>query len=187
MTRWARAKNAHNHKSADAASWSQLRSGMTGTRNCTDSFVQHGASRGVSDLKRVKKNRQFNGSGFNNYTKHNRQPLPKCGGGMATEEQDINEAVAIALKKNRRRDNRRIKRQHTTKSNMVCSARTLWWWNVGLVNIDAFGYCCYCDLCLFLKHFLWFVSFKLKQETSIYTYKLVWKCLIMIFSDLFLS
>lgn len=135
MTRWARARNAHNHKSTDAASWSQLRAGIAGKGNASDSLVQDDASRCFPDGKRDNKNRRFHGNGFKNYTMHNRQPLPKGGRGMASEEQDINEAVAIALKKNRRRENRRIKRQHTTKSNMVCSARDLWWWNVGLGSV----------------------------------------------------
>lgn len=122
MTRWARAKNVRNHKSTDAASWSQLRAGIVGRGSSSDSLLQDDALHSYPDGKRVNKDRV---QGFKDYMKHKNQPLPKGRQGMATEEQDIREVVAITLQKNRRRENRRIKRQHATKSNMVCSLRNL--------------------------------------------------------------
>ncbi|MCJ8742386.1 hypothetical protein PDJAM_G00081460 [Pangasius djambal] len=120
MTRWARAKNVHKHKSTDAASWSQLRAGIAGRGNSSDNLLQDDASHCCPDGKRANRNRQSDTNGFLDYMKHKRQPLPKGRRGIATEEQDIREVVAIALKKNKRRENRRIKRQDATKSNMVC-------------------------------------------------------------------
>lgn len=128
MTRWARAKNIHKHISAGAASWHQLRAGIVGRGNSADSLLQDGASHCYSDGKRANKNGQFYMNRFKDYMKHKRQPLPKGQRGIATEELDVRE-VAVALKKNRRRENRRIKRQHATKSNMVCKG--------GLGNIRA--------------------------------------------------
>lgn len=122
MTRWARAKNVQKHKTVDAASWSQLRAGVVSSRNFSDSLT----------LQRANKNKQVFVKGFKDSMKHKRQPIPKGQQGEATEEQDIREAVAIALKRNGRRENRRIKRQHATKSNMVCNLMT---------------FLKYCDLC----------------------------------------
>lgn len=126
MTRWARIKNVRKHKSTDAASWNQLRAGIAGRGNSSDSLLQDDASYCYPDGKRANKNGQLDVNCFMDYMKHKKQPLPKGRGGMATKEQDIREVVAIALKKNKRRENRRIKRQNATKSNMVCSLRNLW-------------------------------------------------------------
>ncbi|XP_017345457.1 zinc finger CCHC domain-containing protein 9 isoform X5 [Ictalurus punctatus] len=120
MTRWARAKNVYKHKSTDAASWSQLRAGIADGGNSSDSHLQDDASHSYPDGKRANKYRQLDGNGFMEYMKHKRQRLPKGCRGMATEEQDIRKVVAITIKKNKRRENRRIKRQDATKSNMVC-------------------------------------------------------------------
>lgn len=116
MTRWARAKNVQKHKTVDAASWSQLRAGVvsSSSRNFSDNLTP----------QRANNNKQVFVKGFKDSLKHKRQPIPKGQQGVATEEQDIREAVAIALKKNGRRENRRIKRQHATKSNMVCNLMT---------------------------------------------------------------
>ncbi|XP_060764747.1 zinc finger CCHC domain-containing protein 9 isoform X3 [Neoarius graeffei] len=117
MTRWARVKNVHKHKSTDAASWNQLRAGITWRGNSSDSLLQDDASDRYPDGKRVNKNGPLGKNWYMDYLKHKRQPLPKERGGMAAKEQDIRE---VALKKNKRRENRRVKRQNATKSNMVC-------------------------------------------------------------------
>ncbi|XP_058267755.1 zinc finger CCHC domain-containing protein 9 [Hemibagrus wyckioides] len=115
MTRWA--KNVHKHKSMNAASWRQLSAGIAGRPNSSGSFSQDDASH--PDRKRANKNRD-DVNGFMEYMEHKRQPLPNGRRGMAAEEKDVRDVLAIALKKNKRRENRRIKRQNATKSNMVC-------------------------------------------------------------------
>ncbi|GAA6095449.1 zinc finger CCHC domain-containing protein 9 [Tachysurus ichikawai] len=117
MTRWA--KNVSKHKTMDAASWSQLRAGISGRRNSSGSHLQEDASLRYPDRKRANKNRH-DVNGFMEYMKHKRQPLHNGGRGMSPEEQDIREVAAISLKNNKRRENRRIKRQKAIKSNMVC-------------------------------------------------------------------
>ncbi|XP_046717694.1 zinc finger CCHC domain-containing protein 9 [Silurus meridionalis] len=121
MTRWARAKNVQKHKSADAASWRQLRAGVAGSGNSSFSFLQDDASHCHPNGKRANKNKQLDDvNGFLDYMKNKRQQLPKGRLGMATEKHGISEAMAIALKKNKRSENRRLKRQDATKNIMVC-------------------------------------------------------------------
>ncbi|KAK3550257.1 hypothetical protein QTP86_021287, partial [Hemibagrus guttatus] len=115
MTRWA--KNVRKHKSMDAASWRQLSAGISSRPNSSGSFLQDDASH--PNRRRANKNRD-DVNGFIEYMKHKRQPLHNGRRGMATEEKDIREVLPIALKKNKRREYRRIKRQNATKSNMVC-------------------------------------------------------------------
>lgn len=58
-------------------------------------------------------------NGFLEYLKQTGQPLPKGEKKGREEDQDVREEVATALIKDRRRDNRRIKRQKDKKNNMV--------------------------------------------------------------------
>lgn len=118
MTRWA--KNVRKHKPMDAASWSQLKAGVARRHNSSGSLLQEDASHSYTGGKRANKNKH-DVNGFMDYLKHKRQQIPKGRQGITLEEQDVKEAVAIALKKDNRRENRRIKRQNATKSNMVCS------------------------------------------------------------------
>ncbi|TTK47641.1 Zinc finger CCHC domain-containing protein 9 [Bagarius yarrelli] len=117
MTRWA--KHVNKHKSVNAASWSQLRAGIAGRPNSSASRSRDNTSRRSSDGKEADKN-SHDVNGFMEYLKHKRNPLPNGRQRVKPEEQDLREALTTALKKNNRREGRRIKRQNAKKSSMVC-------------------------------------------------------------------
>ncbi|XP_070845263.1 zinc finger CCHC domain-containing protein 9 [Chaetodon trifascialis] len=133
MTRWARANNVHKHKPAEATPWSQLRAGGGRPGSAGGpSGAKHGAQRdhlrgtqpGGSAVKKPNRKKKDyvdeDVNGFMEYLQQTGQPLPKGDRGGREEERELREEVETALKKDRRREDRRIKRQQNKKSNMLC-------------------------------------------------------------------
>lgn len=58
-------------------------------------------------------------NGFLEYLQQTGQPLPRGDKGGREEEQELREEVETALKKDKRREDRRIKRQNDKKNKMV--------------------------------------------------------------------
>lgn len=134
MTRWARANNVHKHKPADATPWNQLRAGGSASNAATSSSgdrrgaPKQGPSKGTSPalrrtqsgqgIKKSKKKdlRSEDVNGFLDYLKQTGQPLP--GGGQMSDP-EFSEELNTALKKDKRREDRRVKRQMSKKNNMV--------------------------------------------------------------------
>ncbi|XP_067290150.1 zinc finger CCHC domain-containing protein 9 [Pseudorasbora parva] len=120
MTRWARANNVHKNKAADATPWKQLKaSGKTGESGTSTGgrHIQRGAG-GEKPYPKIKK-REHDGddvNGFMEYLKQTGQALYR----KTPADRDLREDVATALKKDKRREDRRIKRQNVKKTNMVC-------------------------------------------------------------------
>ncbi|KAL2099730.1 hypothetical protein ACEWY4_004124 [Coilia grayii] len=136
MTRWARANNVHKHKPAEATPWNKLRAGADGGANAGTS--SSGGQRGPSNQKpskgaslslrrtqpghgkkKSKKKKDLcdtDVNGFLDYLKQSGQPLP----GDQILEPEFTEELNTALKKDRRREERRVKRQSAKKNNMVC-------------------------------------------------------------------
>lgn len=134
MTRWARANNVHRQKPAEATPWSQLRGrgGRAGGRTGGQAAgATHGAQRdplkrteaagsGMKKPNRKKKdytNEDVNG--FLEYLQQSGQSLPAAEGGGKGEEHQLREEVEVALKKDRKREDRRIKRQNDKRNKMV--------------------------------------------------------------------
>uniref|UniRef100_A0AAQ6IRQ5 CCHC-type domain-containing protein n=1 Tax=Anabas testudineus TaxID=64144 RepID=A0AAQ6IRQ5_ANATE len=137
MTRWARANNVHKHKPAEATPWNQLRvarggrgghAGRSGDSAGSEQGPQKDYLRGTqpsgSSVKKPnrKKKDYINEdvNGFLQYLQQTGQPLPKENEGAREYEKEIREEVEIALKKDKRREDRRIKRQKDKKNNMLC-------------------------------------------------------------------
>ncbi|XP_017263053.1 zinc finger CCHC domain-containing protein 9 [Kryptolebias marmoratus] len=135
MTRWARANNVHRQKPAEATPWSQLRvrGGRAGGRaGGRTAGATHGAQRdplkrteaGGSGVKKPNhKKKDYTNedvNGFLEYLQQSGQRLPAGEGGGREGEHQLREEVEVALKKDRRREDRRIKRQKDKKNNMVC-------------------------------------------------------------------
>ncbi|XP_044030547.1 zinc finger CCHC domain-containing protein 9 [Siniperca chuatsi] len=139
MTRWARANNVHKHKPAEATPWSRLRGGGGGGGG----GGHPGRSGGPADAKRGPQRDHLRGTqpggsavkkpnhkkkdyvsedvnGFLEYLQQTGQPLPKGDKGGWQGVQGLREEVETALKKDRRREDRRIKRQTDKKNNMLC-------------------------------------------------------------------
>ncbi|XP_038820883.1 zinc finger CCHC domain-containing protein 9 [Salvelinus namaycush] len=147
MTRWARANNVHKHKPADATPWSQLRtrgggagrgrpgpfggSGGTSSSHGPGGWGR-GRGGGGEPLRRTqlgdagikkpcRKKKDYDNedvNGFMEYLQSGGAGASRGGGGAGME--GLREEVETALKKDRRREDRRMKRQDDKKSNMVC-------------------------------------------------------------------
>ncbi|XP_071755083.1 zinc finger CCHC domain-containing protein 9 [Centroberyx gerrardi] len=150
MTRWARANNVHKHKPADATPWSQLSGGRGrggggagggGPRSSRDPMGARqgpqGRGRGAgggdylrrtqpggSAVKKVnRKKKDYDNvdvNGFMEYLQQSGRPVPKGNRGGEEGERDFREEVQTALKKDQRREDRRVKRQNNKKNNMLC-------------------------------------------------------------------
>ncbi|XP_075934378.1 zinc finger CCHC domain-containing protein 9 isoform X1 [Anarhichas minor] len=136
MTRWARANNVHKHKPAEATPWTQLRGGGGGGAAAAgggggghhSGGSRHGPQRdhlrgtypGGSAVKKPNRPKKDYVSedvnGFLEFLQQSGRPLPRGGGGG----RELREEVETALKKDRRREDRRVKRQNDKKSNMLC-------------------------------------------------------------------
>ncbi|KAM7392364.1 hypothetical protein PAMA_007464 [Pampus argenteus] len=142
MTRWARANNVHKHKPAEATPWNQLRGGGgggggggrgrgrgghpggSGFKNGAPRDYLRGTQPGGSAVNKPnRKKKDYENedvNGFLEYLQQSGQRLPKANRGGREEEQQIRQEVHIALKKDQRREDRRIKRQKDKKSHMLC-------------------------------------------------------------------
>ncbi|XP_027882299.1 zinc finger CCHC domain-containing protein 9 [Xiphophorus couchianus] len=118
MTRWARANNVHKHKPAEATPWNQLRSAGRrkdgGVPSQTDPLRKTCASAERKPNRKKKEYTSEDVNGFLDYLKQSGQ------GGGREAETELRETVEVALKKDRRREDRRVKRQKDKKSKMVC-------------------------------------------------------------------
>ncbi|XP_024252944.2 zinc finger CCHC domain-containing protein 9 [Oncorhynchus tshawytscha] len=147
MTRWARANNVHKHKPAEATPWSQLRTrgggvgrgrpgpfGGSGGASSSHGLGGWGRGRGgggdplrrtqLGDAgikKPCRKKKDYDNedvNGFMEYLQSGGAGTSRGGGGAGMG--GLREEVETALKKDRRREDRRIKRQDDKKSSMVC-------------------------------------------------------------------
>ncbi|PWA26503.1 hypothetical protein CCH79_00001287, partial [Gambusia affinis] len=120
MTRWARANNVHKHKAAEATPWNQLRS--AGRRQ--DGGVPAGPSRpgqtdplrktcASAERKPNRKKKEYASEDVNGFLEYLKQSGQDGGREAETE---LKETVEVALKKDRRREDRRVKRQTDKKS-----------------------------------------------------------------------
>ncbi|XP_019740959.1 zinc finger CCHC domain-containing protein 9 [Hippocampus comes] len=124
MTRWARANNIHKHKEAEATPWSQLRAGGRGGRGGRGGPPQSSHSRGTqlggSAVKKAnKKKKEYTDQDVNGFLEF----LQQSGQTPATTtsgQQELRREVEVALKKDQRRENRRVKRQTDKKNKMLC-------------------------------------------------------------------
>lgn len=135
MTRWARANNVHKHKPAEATPWSQLRTGRPPRAGGGDGGSSSTAGvKGVAERNPLRKTqpsgsaiKKPNGkkkqyisedvNGFLEYLQQTGQhPAKKSQEG----EHELREEVQNALKKDKKREDRRIKRQTNKKNKMFC-------------------------------------------------------------------
>ncbi|KAG1943883.1 zinc finger CCHC domain-containing protein [Pimephales promelas] len=118
MTRWARANNVHKNKAADATPWKQLKANRNAGESGTSGggrHIQRGAGGTKSNSKRkIVEHNIDDVNGFMEYLKQTGQELQK----KTPADRDLREDVATALKKDGRREHRRIKRQNVKKNNM---------------------------------------------------------------------
>ena len=132
MTRWARANNIHKHKPADATPWDQLKHTQSGAKRTlpastgrprpapSDPLRRTQRQGAAADYKKPnKKKKDYDNvdvNGFMAYLEQSGQPLPR---GQQDGEQGLREELETALRKDNRREDRRIKRQNDKKNKMV--------------------------------------------------------------------
>jgi len=132
MTRWARANSVH--RPAEATPWTHLRGGG-GAAGAGGGAAPSGSSNrgpqrdrlrgprpGGSAVKKPNRPKKEYVSddvnGFLEFLQQSGRPLPRGGGGGGGGL-ELREELETALKKDRRREDRRVKRQDNKKSNMV--------------------------------------------------------------------
>ncbi|XP_023123673.1 zinc finger CCHC domain-containing protein 9 [Amphiprion ocellaris] len=131
MTRWARANNVHKHKPAEATPWNQLRGrgrgggggggGRSGGRAADGGEGgSHGGQRDplrkTHPVKKPnRKKKEYVDEDVNGFLEFLQQ-----NGASKDEEKELRDDVQTALKKDRRREDRRLKRQNDKKNRMVC-------------------------------------------------------------------
>ncbi|KAM9137566.1 zinc finger CCHC domain-containing protein 9 isoform 1-T2 [Pangshura tecta] len=125
MTRWARTSTTHSKKPLDATPWEDMKNGSTsGTvRNKQQHFSNTLSLKNdqVKKKKNKKKKDYLNEdvNGFMEYLKQSSQVIHN-GKVRAADSHEVREEVATALKKDKRREGRRLKRQEMKKNTMVC-------------------------------------------------------------------
>lgn len=129
MTRWARANNVHKQKPAEATPWSRLKASGGGggkhggcgspAHNYHPRRTQPGGSAVKKPNRKKKEYTDEDVNGFLEYLQQTGQSLPKGERRVRGEEQQFKEELQTALKKDRRREDRRLKRQNVKKKNMV--------------------------------------------------------------------
>ncbi|NWS60345.1 ZCHC9 protein, partial [Chunga burmeisteri] len=116
MTRWARRQGAPGGKALDATPWEEMVSGPVGPGGRSGSL-----SLKTEQEKRKKKNRkkkEYLNEDVNGFAAHLKRSSRS---GEAAEADGAGlEEVAVALKKDKRREDRRVKRQEKKKNAMVC-------------------------------------------------------------------
>lgn len=134
MTRWARANNVHKQKPAEATPWSQLKArrgaGEPGSSEgpaCNkqkpqDERLRRTQPGGSAVKKPNRKKKEYvdeDVNGFLEYLQQTGQSLPQGERRGNEEKQQFKEELETALKKDRRREDRRLKRQNVKKKRMV--------------------------------------------------------------------
>ncbi|CAO2593018.1 Zinc finger CCHC domain-containing protein 9 [Lemmus lemmus] len=125
MTRWARVNTSNNRRPLSATSWEDMREGSAGSAKQKQRQISRLSLKNDSPQAKHKKNKKKKEylnedvNGFMEYLKQNSQLLHN-GQLIAADSQEVREEIAVALKKDSRREERRLKRQAAKKNAMIC-------------------------------------------------------------------
>ncbi|XP_060617706.1 zinc finger CCHC domain-containing protein 9 [Anolis sagrei] len=121
MTRWARSNVTHSKKALDATPWEDMKNDAgNAKKDDRKTFGNKLSVKGTQEKKKNKKKKDYlneDVNGFMEYLKQNSQALHN---GQVINSHEVREEIATALKKDQRREGRRIKRQEVKKNAMVC-------------------------------------------------------------------
>ncbi|XP_078531444.1 zinc finger CCHC domain-containing protein 9 [Lissotriton helveticus] len=132
MTRWARANNVHRKKVCDATPWEDLKQGTlagrktfsnkatpaTGQKHVLNKLAPRKEQRKVKNKKK-KEYLNDDVNGFMDFLKETSQ-MVQGGKVVPIDSKELINEVTTALRKDHRREDRRVKRQLTKKSQMLC-------------------------------------------------------------------
>ncbi|XP_032482066.1 zinc finger CCHC domain-containing protein 9 isoform X3 [Phocoena sinus] len=130
MTRWARVTTTQNKRPFPATSWEDMKKGSFEGKSQNlpkskqleaDSLSLKNHAPQAKHKKNKKKKEYLNEdvNGFMEYLRQNSQMVHN-GEMIAADSQEVREEIAVALKKDSRREGRRLKRQAAKKNAMVC-------------------------------------------------------------------
>lgn len=130
MTRWARVTTTRSRRPLPASSWEDMKEGSPQwTHSNVPKHPQPGAGRlplkndiPEAKHKKNKKKKEYlneDVNGFMDYLRQNSQ-VAATGEATATDSLELREEIAVALRKDSRREGRRLKRQAAKKNAMVC-------------------------------------------------------------------
>ncbi|XP_072923213.1 zinc finger CCHC domain-containing protein 9 [Hemitrygon akajei] len=131
MTRWARANNIHKKKVSEATPWSQMKqNGGPSQAKASGKFSKNQRAKHGNKPQQVRrkesewyhKKEEYHSedvNGFMDYLKNTGRALHK-GTLVSVDSEEINSDAALALKKDQRREHRRLKRQAQKKNAMIC-------------------------------------------------------------------
>ncbi|NXN95962.1 ZCHC9 protein, partial [Rhinopomastus cyanomelas] len=114
MTRWARRNGPPGAKALAATPWEEMAGGPQGRAGSLPLQKEQEKKKKKSRRKKEYLNEDVNG-----FAAYLRQSAPGDEGAGA-EVAELRKEVALALKKDKRRENRRLKRQQIKKNAMVC-------------------------------------------------------------------
>ncbi|KFO12581.1 Zinc finger CCHC domain-containing protein 9 [Balearica regulorum gibbericeps] len=117
MTRWARRNGAPGEKALDATPWEEMVSGPGGRGGRSGPLCLKKEQE--KRKKKNKKKKDYLNEDVNGFAAYLKQ---SSGGGEVAEagSAELEREIAIALKKDKRREDRRLKRQEMKKNAMVC-------------------------------------------------------------------
>ncbi|XP_008052237.1 zinc finger CCHC domain-containing protein 9 [Carlito syrichta] len=126
MTRWARVTTTHSKRPLPATSWEDMKKGSCeGTSQCKQPEASRLSLKNAAPQAKHKKNKKKKEylnedvNGFMEYLRQNSQ-MAHHREIIATDSQEVREEIAVILKKDSRREGRRLKRQAAKKNAMVC-------------------------------------------------------------------
>ncbi|EPQ02653.1 Zinc finger CCHC domain-containing protein 9 [Myotis brandtii] len=129
MTRWARVTTTHSKRPLPATSWEDMKKGSCEEKSqslpkskqleANKLCLKNGAHQ-AKHRKNKKKKEYLNEdvNGFMDYLRQNSRMVHN--GEIITDSREVREEIAVALKKDSRREGRRLKRQAAKKNAMVC-------------------------------------------------------------------
>ncbi|NXF37892.1 ZCHC9 protein, partial [Nyctibius bracteatus] len=112
MTRWARRRGAAGGRELDATPWEEMVSGPLGRGGRSGPLPLKKEQR----KKKNKKKKDYANEDVNGFAAY----LRRSGEVAGAEGAELEREVAVALKKDKRREDRRLKRQEMKKNAMVC-------------------------------------------------------------------
>lgn len=132
MTRWARITTTHNKRPLQATSWEDMKKeSFEGKKQSIPKSKQLDANRlslkndtPQAKHKKNKKRKEYLNEDVNGFMEYLRQnsKIVHNGEMIATGSEEVREEIAVALKKDSRREGRRLKRQAAKKNAMVRSS-----------------------------------------------------------------
>lgn len=142
MTRWARVTTTHNKKPLPATSWEDMKKGsfegksqnLPKNKRLEANRLSFKNDAPQAKHKKNKKKKEYLNEDVNGFMEYLRQNSQMVHNGeiIATDSQEVREEIAVALKKDSRREGRRLKDKQKGKCNGMFPLQKTWPWDCRL-------------------------------------------------------